>query len=226
MVKVHLHSANVASLLHPSARAALGTPRLAALLNAQIRPGNLAFRALRSGRVVRHSPSRYDDGLAPRATKAGRLDPWTSAKAGWQAMCCGSRHGELFDVVVGILANGRRHMLIEHYRWLSSRGVDGGAAFAGPSAVQKFYRGLSDRMPMAPESSPAVAGRVRLIVRPPMHFDMKPGRRAECRFRSVESRASGISPVGPVALSPCTGADVLKRQRASSLHERDGKSNG
>ena len=38
MVKVQLHSAGAASLLHPNAAAALGTPGLAALLLVQILP--------------------------------------------------------------------------------------------------------------------------------------------------------------------------------------------
>ena len=121
-------------------------------------------------------------------------------KAGWQAMCCGSRHGKLFDVVVGILASGRSHMLLEHYRWLSSRRIDGWAAFDGPSAVQQFYRGLSDRLPMAPRSSPAVAGRVRFIVRPPMYSTDEAG--STLPFRGKQSLRD--FPSWPGRSEPCT----------------------
>src|SRR5437762_13977845 len=46
------HSTGAASLLHPNAAAALGTPRLAALLLPQIWPDLLGRRALRSGRIA------------------------------------------------------------------------------------------------------------------------------------------------------------------------------
>ena len=52
MVKLRLHSAGAASLLHPNAAAALGAPGLTALLLPRIQAGMLGRLAWSAGRIA------------------------------------------------------------------------------------------------------------------------------------------------------------------------------